>query len=111
MKLVAISFCLVALVTIGSAHNYKPPAGYVPDPETAVRVAEAVLAPVYGKKQIESERPFKAELKNDIWTVSGTLRCPDGKGGFAPETLCDGGVAVVRISKDDAHVISMTHGK
>ena len=111
MKFVTISSCLVTLVAIGFAHNYKPPAGYVPDSETAVRVAEAVLAPVYGKKQIESERPFKAELKNSTWTVTGTLRCPDGKGGLAPETLCDGGVAVVRISKDDARVISMTHGQ
>jgi hypothetical protein len=35
--------------------------------------------PVYGKKQIESEEPFTAQLKDDVWTVSGTLRCPDDK--------------------------------
>jgi hypothetical protein len=78
---------------------------------TAVQIAEAVLVPVYGKKQIDSERPFRATLKDGIWTVNGTLRCPDGKGGFAPESLCDGGVAVVQISKDDGRIVSMTHGK
>jgi hypothetical protein len=81
----------------------------VPDAATAVRIAEAVLVPVYGKKQIESEEPFTAKLKDDVWTVAGTLRCPDGKGGIT--TSCDGGVAVVEISKVDAHVISMIHNK
>ncbi len=65
--------------------------------------------PVYGKKQIDSEQPFTARLKDDVWTVSGTLRCPDGKGGVT--TACDGGVAVVQISKLDVRVVSMTHYK
>jgi len=66
-----------------------------------------VLVPVYGEKQIDSEQPFTAKLKDDVWTVSGTLGCPDGKGGMT--TQCDDGIAVVRISKGDAHVLSMTH--
>ena len=60
-------------------------------------IAEAVLAPVYVEKHIESERPFTATLKNGVWTVTGTLRCPDGKGGTT--MVCAGGVAEVRISK------------
>ena len=111
MKCLAILFCVFSLVMCAFAHSYKPKAGYVPDAETAVHVAEAVLIPVYGKKQIESERPFTAKLNHGVWTIAGTLRCPDGKGGFAPDSLCDGGVAVIQISKDDAHIVSMTHGK
>jgi len=107
-RLVILCFAFV-LVTYAAAQGYKPPSGFVPDSATAVQIAEAVLVPVYGKKQIESEKPFTARLKNDVWTVSGTLRCPDGKGGFAPETECDGGTAVVQISKRDAHIISMIH--
>jgi hypothetical protein len=68
-----------------------------------------VPIPVYGKNQIESERPFGATLQHDVWTVGGTLRCPDGKGGVTPQ--CDGGAAVVTISKKDARVLSMIHGK
>ena len=94
-------------VTLAFGQGYRPKEGYVPDAATAVRMAEAVLAPVYGEKQIESEGPFTAKLKDDAWTISGTLCCPDGKGDIT--TRCAGGVAVVEISKTDARVITMIH--
>ena len=81
----------------------------VPDSETAVRIAEKALIPVYGKKQIESERPFNARLNGDVWTVAGSLHCPDGKGGVTSD--CAGGVALVRISRTSGHVLHMEHGK
>ena len=98
--------CL-APICRASAQTRTPEQSYVPNSDTAVQIAEAVLIPVYGKEQIESEQPFTAQLKDDVWTVSGTLRCPDGKGGVTNE--CVGGVAVVEISKVDAHVLSMIH--
>jgi hypothetical protein len=98
---------LIASLMFGQGH--KPEKGYVPDADTAVQIAEAVLVPVYGKKQIESERPFGAELKDGVWTVSGTLHCSDGKGGTT--THCVGGVAVVKLSKDDARILFMMHYK
>jgi hypothetical protein len=58
----------------------RPRHAPVPDSVAAIARAEAVLIAVYGKKQIESERPFTAALNGDVWTVRGTLRCPDGKG-------------------------------
>lgn len=109
MKGLATLSCIFALVTYVAAQGYKPRSGFVPDSATAIQIAEAVLVPVYGKKKIEAEKPFTAQLKDNIWTISGTLRCPDGKGGFTPESDCDGGTAVVQISKKDAHIISMTH--
>jgi hypothetical protein len=103
----------VLLLTTGalsqSVAGYKPAAGFVPDSKTAIAIAEAVLIPVYGKEQIESERPFHAGLKDGVWTVGGTLRCPDGKGGFT--TDCDGGVAVLRLSKRDGRVLYMMHSE
>jgi NTF2 fold immunity protein len=104
----ALGFSL-SIVTLALGQNFLPKEGYVPDSTTAVKIAEAVLVPVYGKKQIDSEQPFKAQLKDDVWTVFGTLHCPNGKGGIA--TQCFGGAAEVQISKIDAHVISMTHYK
>jgi NTF2 fold immunity protein len=92
------------------SHGYKPKDGFVADSQTAVKIAEAVLIPVYGEEQIRSEEPFTAQLKGDVWTVGGTLRCPDGKGGFTT-TDCDGGVAVVRLSKADGRVLFMMHYK
>lgn len=101
--------CASVLVTFAFGQGYKPPQGYVPDSATAVQIAEAVLVPVYGKKQIESEKPLTAKLEKDVWTVSGTLQCPDGKGGTT--TQCVGGTAEVQISKTDARIILMMHYK
>jgi NTF2 fold immunity protein len=108
MRNFAIWFVL-ALVTSVQAQSNRPSRDYVPDSATAVKIAEAVLVPVYGEKLIESEKPFTAKLEKNIWTVSGTLRCPDGHGGTT--THCVGGTAEVRISKVDARIISMIHYK
>jgi hypothetical protein len=109
MRLLAAVCCVLVLLGVGQGQGYSPTGGFVPDAETAVKIAEAVLIPVYGEKQIASERPFSAKLEGDAWTVSGTLRCPDGKGGMT--TMCVGGVAVVKISKVDARILSMIHYK
>ena len=108
MKPWAVLACTVLLASEVVGQGYKPKSGYVPDSKTAVKIAEAVLIPVYGEEQIEAERPFSAKLKSGVWTVTGTLRCPDGKGGTT--TSCDGGVAEVRISKNDARIVYMLHG-
>src|SRR5271165_6388240 len=103
-------FLLCAVLAVSAlGQGYKPKSGYVPDSRTAVKIAEAVLIPIYGEKQIQSERPFTAKLKDDVWIVTGTLYCPDGKGGTT--TSCDGGVAEVHISKSDARVLHMMHGQ
>ena len=86
--------------------GYKPPNGYVPDAATAVKIAEAVLIPAYGEQKITSERPFKATLDGGVWTVAGTLYCGDGK-----SESCNGGTAMVKLSKDDARVLFMIHYK
>jgi hypothetical protein len=109
MKMWTILPCSVLLASGLAGQGYQPPSGYVPDSKTAVKIAEAVLIPVYGEKQIESERPLNAKLKRGLWIVTGTLRCPDGKGGTT--MVCAGGVAEVRISKDDARISFMSHGK
>src|SRR5439155_26942637 len=80
MKIVMALFSIFLLGAFASGRGHKS-YGYVPDSATAIRVAESALIPVYGKKQIESERPFTAQLKDDTWTVWGSLHCSDGKGG------------------------------
>ncbi len=83
-----------------AAQTYVPKNGFVPDKVTAVRVAEAILIPIYSEKQIALEHPFSAELKDGVWIVEGHL--PDGG---------NGGVAEIRISKRTCEVISVIHGK
>ncbi|MCX5849870.1 MAG: NTF2 fold immunity protein [Deltaproteobacteria bacterium] len=82
-------------------HNYKPASGYVPDEETAIKIAVAVWTPIYGKEKIEKEKPFKATLKDGIWYVNGSL----------PKEWNVGGVAEAEISKDDGRIIRVSHGK
>jgi hypothetical protein len=59
--------------------SYVPPNGMVPDKETAIKIAEAVLTPIYGKEEVEDGRPFKAELVGEVWTIDSALhRRPGG---------------------------------
>lgn len=86
-----------------SEPSLQPKSGFVPNAETAVKIAEAVLVPVYGEKKILSERPFNAKLEGDVWTVGGTLHCG------APH--CVGGTAEVKISKSTGQILQMVHYK
>jgi len=102
--LVAASALLLALsgnLAFGQSGSFKPKNGFIPDEKTAVRVGEAVLETIYGEKQIASERPFSAKLKNGVWTVTGTF----------PKGQRFGGVAEIKISKSKGCVISVTHGQ
>ena len=94
---------VVAGVTVASSQShsgYKPKDGFVPDQKTAIAVAEAVLAPIYGEQKVVAERPFTARLDGGVWTVSGSLPA-----GFV------GGVAEIKIRKSDASVVFVLHGK
>ncbi len=86
----------------------------VPDEETAVRIAEAVFAPVFGRETVENQRPFQAELGNVsrgvdpwpaemhdwsqvpppglYWIVRGTV---SGTGGEPLTVMIDQGTARV----------------
>ena len=101
--------CAVLLVAAAQAQSFTPKGGFVPDSITAVKIAEAVLIPVYGKELVESERPFTAKLENGVWTVRGTLHCPNGKGGQT--MVCVGGTAEVKLSKGDGRILEMIHYK
>jgi hypothetical protein len=93
---------IAGVIALGAqnAPGFRPKDGFVPDQKTAIAVGEALLTPIYGEKQIVSERPFSARLDRDIWIVTGHL--PD---------VWDGGVAEIRIRKSDATVLSVVHGK
>jgi hypothetical protein len=110
-RIITTIFTLAALAAIAYPQteqkkpSFTPKEGFVPNAETAVKVGEAVLMPVYGEKKILSERPFKATLQGDIWMVEGTL-C-DGP----PGATCLGGTAVVKISKTSGQVLFMMHYK
>jgi len=55
----------------------KTPSGFgeflVPNKVTAVKIGEAVLMPLFGEHQVESQRPYRAKLKGDRWIVTGSI--------------------------------------
>jgi hypothetical protein len=79
------------------SHTHKP---YVPDAETAIRIALAVWEPIYGKKLIAAEKPYRAALNDGVWRVEGSLR----EGSI-------GGVARADISATDGTILRVTHGQ
>ena len=108
-QIIAMAFAL-ATSTVAPQGTTPPKDGYVPDSKTAVKIAEAVLVPLYGESTVLRERPFTAKLKGDVWTIEGTMYCegPDGK--LVPG-ICPGGVAVVQLSKTDGRILSLVHYK
>lgn len=77
----------------------KPKNGYVPDEQTAISIAVAAWIPIYGKKKIEKQKPYKAVLNDGVWTVTGTLK------------HAVGGTAEALIAQADGRIIRIIHGK
>ena len=102
--MMAIIFALSISMANSDEHFYKPEIGYVPDEITAIKIAKAVLTPIYGEEKISAENPFQAELKDGVWTVTGTLHCPTGND-------CFGGVALIEINKNDGRILRVSHGQ
>ena len=86
-------------------HSFVPKDGFVPDKDTASLLGELVLKKIYGDNNIDRQKPFKIFLKDNIWTVIGTLSKEEDK----EEAL--GGVFMIKISKKDARIIRVTHGR
>jgi hypothetical protein len=80
--------------------NYKPKNGYVSNKQAAISIAVAVWIPIYGKATIEGEKPYRAALKNGVWTVMGSL--PEGHVGGTVEAL---------ISQDSGCILRVIHYK
>ncbi len=84
---------------IHTAPNFVPKAGMDSDESTATAIAYAVAVLIYGKKVMDEELPFRADLKGGIWTVLGTLHC----------SSCAGGTVVIQIDKATGQIVYLTH--
>lgn len=84
-----------------SSHQlYTRKEGFVPDEATAIKIAEAIWLPIYGKQVLE-RKPYKAELDSTKtkWIVVGTLHKKKG------------GEPCIVISKSDCKILLVSHGK
>ena len=102
---VAACGCFLLAAADNSEPGAQPPAGFVPDAKTAIKIAVAVWEPIYGEKQIAQEKPYHAQLgTNGVWVVEGTFHSGwlfnDAKGG----------VALAEIAKADGRILKIIHG-
>lgn len=80
--------------------------GVISNADVAVKVAEAVLFPFYGKTKIEEERPYDVFLINaKYWYITGTLH------KNRHDKIQFGGTFEIIIKKSDGQIISVFHGK
>ena len=87
----------------------------VPNDTTAIKVAEAIWLPIYGRS-IYQELPFTARLEGDsVWVVEGSLPGKSGESvdskGNTIVTMVAGGVVTARIRKSDCKVLEVYHTK
>jgi NTF2 fold immunity protein of polymorphic toxin system component len=65
---------------------HEPKSDLVPDADTAKRIAEALWTPQYGADTVASQAPIKAELKFNVWIVTGSSSTEPPLFSFIPQT-------------------------
>ena len=77
--------------------------GFVPDAETAIKVAEAILTAIYGENVL-NKTPFTASLVQEgtVWLVKGSL---------PQEGYFGGGIPYIKISKATGEILGVVHTK
>ena len=83
-----IIFMLISCKSNDNLANRNRENNYVPNKETAIKIAEAIWLPIYGET-IYEKKPYVVELiDNKIWRVKGTLKMEEV-----------GGVPIIEIQK------------
>lgn len=97
-----VTVSLISILFIGCNQNNKvvttPNTCY--DENSAIQAALSAWIPAYGTENIEKEKPYKANLNGNIWTVTGTLPANEF-----------GGFAFAKIQKNDCKIIEISHEK
>lgn len=77
-----------------------PPNGFVPNKQTASKIAEAILLEIYGE-EILNQIPFQVLLLGDsVWAVRGMYKEP-----------MIGGVVYIEIKKSDGEILKVNHSR
>src|SRR6476646_11475694 len=102
MKRVSLALTiLLGLATALLVHNraeiFNKPGGLVPDQRTAIAIAEAILFPIYGERNIRQERPYVVKHAAGKWIIEGA---PIPRG-------MTGGVFHIEIRQRDAKILQL----
>ena len=91
------------LQAYSSFKGYTPQEGFVPTAELAVSIAEQVLVQIYGKEQIEKQKPFSINIDNGIWVIEGFWDKSDYQ--------VDGGNVYLEMDKLSGKILKVVHTK
>lgn len=72
----------------------------IKDSLTAVKIVEPILFSIYGKENIESQKPYETYLIENYWIITGTL--PKGM---------KGGTFLIIIDARNSKILKITHSK
>jgi hypothetical protein len=72
----------------------------IKDSSIAIKVVEPILFSIYGKENIESQKPYESYFIEKYWVITGTL----------PNNM-KGGVFLIIIDARDSRILKITHGK
>ena len=103
-KRMIILYCIIAILLAGNIFQFvwnntsQLSVDAVPDEETALKIAEAVLVSAYGNNVLSD--PLKVAFNEaiQVWCVYGTL--PEGYVGGVPE---------IYIQKSDGKILKIYH--
>ena len=98
--LAVLCACTVATFAQNVPALFDRPGGLVPDEHIAVAIAEAVLFPIYGEKNIRDQRPYVIKHAEGKWTIEGSM----------PSGFVVGGTFHIVIRQRDAQVLEIGHG-
>lgn len=72
----------------------------IKDSTSAIKITETILFDIYGKQNIEKQKPYEIYLLDKYWVISGTL----------PEDY-KGGTFLIIIDARNSRILKITHGK
>lgn len=90
---------LLEKVITGKQFNALNEITIIPDKETAIKIAEKILFKVYGKENIEEQKPYEIYLIDGYWIMFGTLHYGVG------------GTFLIVMDSKNGEVINIGHGK
>jgi hypothetical protein len=90
----------VAEVPPGNGFDVRPESGFVPDGDTAEKIADVIFRRFFHAEDVDLQRPFTTKLADDVWIVTGTV----------PRGVL-GGPAEIHIRKKDGQILHLSHGQ
>jgi hypothetical protein len=72
----------------------------IKESSTAIKIVEPILFSIYGKENIESQKPYESYKIENYWVIAGTL----------PKDML-GGTFLIIFDARNSKVLKITHGK